>query len=362
MSKIEIIKPEGMFNTVNYKSDSAGCGFIRIILPNESMNSWRYKKLQFNFMTAQLFINSIEFYKHMSFVKFQRSATLDQLKIIKHFKTNIQKQSDTPVIYESDDNLFIIPESNFARDYYKKNKPYIEEMLSLVDGITVSTGFLKKSYSKYNKNISVVKNRLCKFLWGEVKKRESFENVGEKVRIVYPGSQNHFSYNKNIKGGDIGPELMKFIKKTVDKYEWIFVGGMPNELSDLSKEGKIKYVPWVNILDYPMFLKNLKADIAIAPLAINDFNRSKSNLKMLEYTVCGLPAVYTNIDPYRNAKNTAETEEWFIHLIEMLAHNPDLRKKCWQQDYNMVKSNLYFEDNRKTWMNEHLKLFNKKIE
>ena len=39
IEELEIIKPEGMFNTVNYKSDSAGCGFIRIILPNESMNS-----------------------------------------------------------------------------------------------------------------------------------------------------------------------------------------------------------------------------------------------------------------------------------------------------------------------------------
>jgi hypothetical protein len=35
-------------------------------------------------------------------------------------------------------------------------------MMKNVDGITVSTPYLKKIYSKYNKNISVVKNRLCK--------------------------------------------------------------------------------------------------------------------------------------------------------------------------------------------------------
>jgi hypothetical protein len=92
-------------------------------------------------------------------------------------------------------------------------------MLSLVDGITVSTGYLKGVYSKYNKNISVVKNRLCKYLWGDVNIRDSFENVGDKVKILYPGSQNHFSTNPEIKGGDIGPELMDFIKKTTDKYE-----------------------------------------------------------------------------------------------------------------------------------------------
>jgi hypothetical protein len=100
----------------------------------------------------------------MSFVKFQRSATEDQLSIIMHFKKNIQKQTNTGLLYESDDNLFNIPDSNFARDYYIKNHKNIEKMLRIVDGITVSTGYLKKVYMKYNKNISVVKNRLCKFL------------------------------------------------------------------------------------------------------------------------------------------------------------------------------------------------------
>lgn len=39
MSKIVSIKPEGMLNTVSYKSDNGGCGFIRIIQPNDSINS-----------------------------------------------------------------------------------------------------------------------------------------------------------------------------------------------------------------------------------------------------------------------------------------------------------------------------------
>lgn len=239
----------------------------------------------------------------------------------------MQKQTNTGLIYESDDHLFNIPKSNFAHEYYANNKPHIEQMLRMVDGITVSTAFLKGVYKKYNKNISVVKNRLCKYLWGEVIERESFENVGDRVKILYPGSQNHFSCDPKISGGDIGLELMTFIKKTTDKYEWIFLGGLPRELDDQVKEGKVTYLPWANVLQYPNYLKSIKADIGIAPLEINDFNRGKSNLKMLEYTACGLPAVYTNIDPYRLAKHKADTEEYFIHLIEMLAANPELRKK-----------------------------------
>jgi hypothetical protein len=105
------------------------------------------------------------------------------------------------------------------------------------------------------------------------------------------------------------------------------MGGLPQELTSEVKEGKVTYLNWVNILQYPSYLKSLSVDIGIAPLEINDFNKAKSNLKMLEYSVCGLPAVYTNIEPYKFAKNKADTEEYFIHLIEMLAANVDLRKK-----------------------------------
>jgi len=175
--------------------------------------------MSFNCISSPIFVSQPSYYKHFSYVKFQRSATKEQLSLIKHFIKEIKNQTQTGVLYESDDNLFNIPESNFAHDYYEINRPYIEEMLSIVDGITVSTEHLKKCYSKYNNNISIIKNRLCRFLWGDVKKRENFENVGAKPRIVYPGRQNHFSTKEGIKGGDIGDLLMEYIKKTVNDYE-----------------------------------------------------------------------------------------------------------------------------------------------
>ena len=182
--KCDVIKPEGVLNSIAYLGDSAGCGYIRLISPYNYINSWRYKNLSFNFIHSPIFINDTSFYNNISFVKFQRSATEGHLQIMKHFKKNIQEQTNTGLIYESDDNLLDIPKSNFAHDYYIKHKTYIEEMLSLVDGITVSTGYLKGVYKKYNKNISVVKNRLCKYLWGDVNIRDSFENVGSRVKIL----------------------------------------------------------------------------------------------------------------------------------------------------------------------------------
>jgi hypothetical protein len=136
---------------------------------------------------------------------------------------------------------------------------------------------------------------------------------------------------------------------------------LPDELKMEAKDNKITYYPWVNILNYPQFIRSIKADIAIAPLEDNEFNKSKSNLKMLEYTTLGLPGIYSNVEPYRYAKQTADTEEYFIHLIEMLASNPHIRQQTWKKDYDSLKNDLFLEDNKVQWINENLTIFNKRI-
>ncbi|MFW6130834.1 MAG: hypothetical protein ACOC56_06570 [Atribacterota bacterium] len=100
----------------------------------------------------------------------------------------------------------------------------------MVDGITVSTPFLKKYYRSYNSNISVVKNRLAKCLWGEPKQHVV---NGDKPTICYPGSQNHFGVKgRTEEGGDFGKELLNYIIKTKKDVNWVFVGGIPEELKN----------------------------------------------------------------------------------------------------------------------------------
>ena len=108
-------------------------------------------------------------------------------------------------------------------------------------------------------------------------------------------------------------------------------------------------------------MKNFDTDIAIAPLEINDFNKCKSSVKLLEYCVSGIPAVYTKIDPYDDASLTSETEEDMIEKIKWLLKSSVNRYNTWKTDTNKIKKRLFFEDNVKKWVNEHLKLFKKEI-
>jgi hypothetical protein len=272
--------------------------------------------------------------------------------MIKDIKHRIRQ---APVIADYDDLVFDIPEINIAHQYYEERKKYIEEALTLVEGITVSTEFLRNKLLKYNKNISIVPNYLPKFLWKEPGAIDIVKNH-KKPRILYPGSSTHF--NPNGEGGDFAAELIEYIKETSEKYEWHFIGGHPTELKD---NKNIFIHPWQSYFEYPDFIKKINPNLAIAPLVVNDFNKSKSNIKFQEYVASGICGIYQDIEPYKNATLKANSAEDFIKLIE--EHILDFNKQydVWLKDYNTLKNDLWFEGNELKWFNRHLKLFNREL-
>jgi hypothetical protein len=302
-------------------------------------------------------------------LQFQRSATKQHYDIFKHYHTNIRKTVRTPLIYEIDDLLIDIPEWNYAQDYYKNNRKFIEEMMSMVDGITVSTDKLKEVYSVYNKKIEVIPNHLPRFTWGDdIKPKHERYKEGEKIRIGYFGSDNHFCVApmraKGIFGGDFGNNLLNFIRKTTDKYTWVFSGAMPYQLEDL--KGKVKKHDWKSILEYPRHLKSLNLDITLAPLTNNLFNECKSNIKSLESVATGSAGIFQNLEPYKLNYQKANTDEEFISKIEMLADDINLRKETYDKDYETLKDQLYWEDSKflnvKRYINTYMGLFGKKLD
>jgi hypothetical protein len=286
------------------------------------------------------------------------------LKIHRHFRQNIQDKVKIPIIYEIDDLLLGIPEWNFAYTYYQKYEESIKAMLRESNGLVTSTYMLKKIYSKYNKNITVIENHLPKYIWGDIEPKHEEYKEGDKIKILWAGSQNHFRHPSMVSapdGGDFGDKLMNFIRKTTDKYDWNFMGALPMELEDIKND--ITFHQWRDTWHYPKYIKSIKADIGIAPLEDNLFNSAKSNIKSLEFTACGMPGVYSNVDPYKFMSIKCDTEDLMIHQIEMLAINIDLRAKAFKKDYSMVKDQLWWEgnDNLRRYVNSYLGLMGRKL-
>lgn len=353
---------KGLFRITGYVADQAGCANIRVIIPFILLNQLQVKNFHFQAYFNNIFTKDLAYYKNSTVIQFQRSATRPHLEYYELVRRKLKILSRSALIYEIDDDVYNIPEWNFAKDYYKGLLPHISEMISRADGVTVSTETLKQFYSKFNSNITVIPNHLPRFTWGAT---EFSSNDYDRPKIVYPCSSNHFAVKKGTVGGDIGPVLMDYIRRSTDDWDWIFVGGCPHELEDLIKAKKITRYGWYSVYEYPRFLKSLKADIGIAPLEMLEFNRSKSNIKALEFTALGIPGVYTRIEPYNNMSLQAQSEEEFISHLGAL-RNIDTRHQIWQQDHKTLADGLFWEDNSyknlKKYVKSYLNLIEKDVD
>lgn len=351
---IEKIKTPARIRMHHHVGDLAGCGTIRVMIPSMLLNNYYSKNYQFEVMYNNRYVPHPVTYDGCALVTFQRLATKQQLELIKSFR---MMNPGKKVIYEIDDDLTEIPSWNFASKFYNENKRYTQDIMRSVDGIICSTEHLRSSLLRYNSNIRVSENHLPKFIWGDVVPQP--ENTG-RIRIMYAGSHNHF--DRNSDKGDFSKELIDFVGGTIDKYQWIFVGGIPHSLKG---NDKIINHFWQPVLQYPGFLKSMNPDIVLAPLDDNHFNRCKSNIKALESVAIGAPLVSSHIKPYENLPCTARSTEEFISLIEMLASDYDKRYNTWKEQYNILSDQLFWEDNDSKnllhYVNQHLKLIGKEL-
>lgn len=331
-----------------YLGDYYGCGHIRSIIPSALINSMHFLDNNIEFTNNTTFISDNGFYKHYSIVKFQRACTENHLKMIKQLKNQFQEENKK-VIYEIDDNFFEIPKTNFAHDFYTEKKEIIEEILKIVDGIITSTDYMEKTLLKYNNNIKVIENRLSPYLWPNKQKYCGKFNK----RILWAGSQNHFSINGH--GGDFSKDLLDYIKKSKDT-TFVFVGAIPNEIRSLKN---IEFHMWKNFYDYPSFVKDLNCTIGIAPLEQNEFNRCKSNIKALEFNALGIPGAYSNIEPYHNM---SYCDDDIISSIEELK-KPSNREKAFYNDYKKLETNMFWDKiSLLDFINKHLYFVNSKVQ
>ena len=96
-------------------------------------------------------------------------------------------------------------------------------------------------------------------------------------------------------------------------------------------------------------------DIAVAPLEDTNINKSKSNLKYLEYTALNIPGVYSNIGPYKEIgkKNTGivvnnTPNEWENALISLI-EDDQLYKLTLKNAHEDVSKNYLVKNSVEIW-------------
>lgn len=244
-------------------------------------------------------------------------------------------------VYAIDDLLTNMAESNHChRNIPVNSRSRLQYALSRCDRMVASTDFLAEAYRHFIPDIRVVPNRLSQEVWLPL---ESRKRTANKPRIGWAGSATH--------QGDL-VLLKEIIEQTRDEADWIFFGMCPNDIRPLLFE----YHPFTPFQDYPAHLAALNLDIAVAPLAEIPFNQGKSNLRLLEYGVLGIPVVCTDIDPYRPSpaccvENTPQA--WVAALRERI-HNADARELEGATMRSWVRQHYLLEDYLDEWLQAHL--------
>ncbi|WP_368639143.1 glycosyltransferase [Castellaniella ginsengisoli] len=185
------------------------------------------------------------------------------------------------VVLEFDDYLPNIP----TRSVYRKKLPQgviknMRRAIEQVDWLVVSTPVLAEEYADYHGDIRVALNGLPADAWRSL---SGERRTGRKMRVGWAGGVSHT--------GDLA-EIRSVVQDLQDQVEWVFMGMKPDGVA-------CEYHPGVAIDRYPEKLASLNLDLAVVPLEINQFNRCKSNLRLLELGACGVPVIATAIEPYR---------------------------------------------------------------
>lgn len=257
------------------------------------------------------------------------------------------------VLFECDDLIHKTHAKHYSYEETKGLKNQLRwwwrifRMLRACDGLVVSNAPLKRVYGWMARETLVFGNYLELGHW----LKEAKPNHSDRVRLLWAGSTSHT--------GDL--EWVKpIIAAIIEKYpqvQFIYVGhgGVPTDdlytrfiygddlfegLPRERRESLLGAPP--NI--WPYILASLSADIAIAPLEKNYFNRFKTQCKYLEYAINGIPAVYaswfyTDVKDYgipgkTKGGNTytagasgvvADSPQEWIEALSLLIENATLR-------------------------------------
>lgn len=253
--------------------------------------------------------------------RWKKKADVVVIKYIDHRHTldvlyTLRNIGGFKVVIDIDDNLWQIPIDNPNHGTLKQfsNRAImLIESIKAADWVTVSTENLKAILEPINSNIEVLPNYIDPSEWKFKRKKH------KKVRIGWVWSPTHIP--------DM-PEVAKALKKISQRGDVeIVIFGTEKDIFDFPTTN----IKGVKYTEYPRVFMEEGIDISIAPLANNEFNKAKSNIKWLESTMAGAAFIGSNVYPYEFsvkdgktgylAKNTSQWIKKMTYLIE----NPEKR-------------------------------------
>lgn len=180
----------------------------------------------------------------------------------------------------------------------------------LVAGVIVATPRLAERYGELSDNVHVCPNSVDPSDWPELPPR------GEAFRIVWMASASHrVDQHLILPALELAADL-----PGVEVH--VFGARMQSE--------KLIPMPWVrDPQEYRDKLVELRPDLGVCPVSVNEFSRGKSDLKALEYAMAGALPVVPAFEPYEpwlgldGCHLTANTADEWVEVVGWACRNRD---------------------------------------
>lgn len=267
-----------------------------------------------------------------------------------------------PMILDLDDNLFAIRRDNPGYHEYhpgSQRSIILKVVSEMSAGMVVSTDPLKKVFKKINSSIDVLPNMNDINDWQYEKKKWN----DKIIRIGWAGSLTHDVDLMSI------IEPMKVILSQNPNVEFHLAGGVSQEKISFFRglfkpyDHQVKFFAGTPAWEgYPQLMANFGWDIAIAPLVDDEFNRSKSHIKWMEYSMYQIPVVASKTYPYHEKVQglktiqdgktglLAQNDADWIEALTLLINNVTLREQIGYNAYDYIKKNWQWKDNIDKWV------------
>jgi hypothetical protein len=335
---------------LNYYADYGGCGFWRMIWPEFLLNG--YQKACISGLTCMVL--DPRFYRDIKAIRVQRQATPAQRDFIKELR-KLSHELKFRMIYEVDDIVFKddIPDYNRCKEPFcdKAITESIVDIMKNMDEITVTCNFMKEYYKDKigTDRVTVIPNYAPKFwldrFYDIDKIKNNFEKNKKRPRILYAGSGTHIDVMNKTNGKDDFGHVLESIIKARKKFKFVFKGCYPIALKPFIDSGEMEFIQWSQLFDLPRGLYEANCNAVYAPLADNTFNKSKSNIKMIESGALGIPGVFQDLCTYETADLKFKSGDDLINQLEYLTSDFDKYIKLSE------KSRKYVEG---MWLEDHI--------